>query len=166
MRHQKGVGTPAVVLLVVAALVVAEAGVLYAFYHPSAPRSGASTTPTTTSTTSSTCSGYPPGGNCVAPYSYTFGVTVDYSGSWSLTYRGQTDVGEPDAHYINGTDAGMGTTVVPVKLTGLNTVELLLCAQAQKLDGSGSTLALTIIGEHNETSAPFGSVSACAGVAP
>ena len=34
------------------------------------------------------CSGYPPGGDCHANYSYTFTLGVNYSGPWELSFRG------------------------------------------------------------------------------
>jgi len=129
--------------------------------------SQASSTTNSNSTTHTTwtCSGYPPGGNCIAPYNYTFTVSVNYTGPWRLTYNGQTDVGEANAHYIMGNLTGTGYYSVPVMLSGLNNGFLTLCAQAQKLDGSNHTLVLTVTGS-NQTSAPYGSTSYCGGVVP
>jgi hypothetical protein len=116
---------------------------------------------------SSKCSGYPPTGNCIAPYSYTFKVSVNYTGSWRLNYSGQTDVGESNAYNITGTYTGRGNFSVPVTLSGLNSRMLTVCAQAQKLDGSGSPLSLGIDTLFpKNVSTPYGSVSTCGGVAP
>jgi hypothetical protein len=54
-----------------------------------------------------------------------------------------------------------------VTLAGLNNRMLTLCARAQKLDASNSTLFLSINSLYPKNiSAPYGSVSACGGVAP
>lgn len=113
----------------------------------------------------SSCSGYPPGGNCVAPYSYTFTIAVNYTGRWSLNYTGQTNVGEANPYNVTGTHTGTGAFTVPATLSGLNTRMLTICAHAQKLDASTSTLFLSIFYPKN-TSTPYGTVSTCGTVAP
>lgn len=116
---------------------------------------------------SGTCSGYPPGGNCVAPYSYSFPISVNYTGPWRLTYTGQTNVGESNPTNVTEARTGSGYYQVQVTLAGLNNRMLTICAQAQKLDASNSTLFLSINSLYpKNTSAPYGSVSACGGVAP
>jgi hypothetical protein len=115
------------------------------------------------------CSGYPPGGNCHAKYSYTFTVTVNYSGPWVLNYYGFHD-GEiatlSGSYYLSsGVITGHGFQIVPVELSGDNYHTLNLCAWAQKLDYSNSTLTVTVTGS-NSTSAPHGSTYYCGGVAP
>jgi len=113
------------------------------------------------------CSGYPPGGNCVAPYSYTFTIAVNYTGRWSLNYTGQTNVGEANAYNVTGTHTGTGAFTVPATLSGLNTRMLTICAHAQKLDASDSTLFLSIGPLYpKNTSTPYGNVSTCGSVAP
>jgi len=113
------------------------------------------------------CSGYPPGGNYVAPYSYTFTIAVNYTGRWSLNYTGQTNVGEADPYNVTGTDAGTGYFTVPITLSGSNTRMLTICAHAQKLDASGSTLFLSIGSlSPKNTSTPYGALSTCGSVAP
>ena len=52
-------------------------------------------------------------------------------------------------------------------LSGLNNMMLTLCAQAQKLDSTNSTLLLSINSLYpKNTPTPYGSVSFCGGVAP
>ena len=109
-----------------------------------------------TNLTSSSCTGYPPGGNCLATYSYTFTISVNYTGQWKLTYQG---------NHVSGNDTGSGFFSKAVTLSDLNTNWLTLCATAQKLDGSNDTLILTVTG-HNETSLPYGVTSYCGGVVP
>lgn len=124
--------------------------------------SSVSYTSTTSSTVSSSCSGYPPGGNCITTYNYTFTLSVNYSGPWKLTYQGYNSLGESN---VSGSYDGTGFNSRAITLSGLNNSFLTLCAQAQKLDASSSTLILTITG-HNETSIPYGSTSYCGGVVP
>jgi hypothetical protein len=115
----------------------------------------------------SSCSGNPPGGNCVAPYSNTFTISVNYTGPWRLHYSGQTNVGEANPFNVTGTRTGTGNFSEPVTLSGLNNRMLTICAQAQKLDASSSTLLLSIVPlSPKNTSTPFGTVSACGAVAP
>jgi hypothetical protein len=115
----------------------------------------------------SSCSGYPPGGDCVAPYSYTFTIVVNYTGRWSLNFTGQTNVGEANPTNVTGTHIGTGYFTVPATLSGLNTRMLTICAHAQKLDPSTSTLLLSIDSLYpKNTSTPYGPVSTCGGVAP
>jgi hypothetical protein len=112
-----------------------------------------------------TCSGYPPGGNCVVPYSYSFTISVNYAGPWRLTYTGQTNAGESNPTNVTGTRTGTGNISASVTLGGLNNRMLTLCARAEKLDASNSTPFLSIFYPKN-TSTPFGSVSTCGTVAP
>ena len=123
------------------------------------------TTAIAQTSSTSTCSGYPPGGDCIAPYSYTFTISVNYNGPWKMSYHGETNVGEANETMITGNRTGNGFYSTPVTLAGLNDEWLTLCAQAQKLDASNSTLILTVTGS-NETSLPYGSVSYCGGVVP
>ncbi len=111
------------------------------------------------------CSGYPPGGNCPGNYNYTFTISVNYTGPWKLTYQGYMSMGESNPSGVSGTLSGSGSYSLPVTLFGPNNNGLTLCATAQKLDGSNSTLTLTVTG-HNETSLPYGITSYCGGVAP
>ena len=120
---------------------------------------------TTSTTTSTSCSGYPPGGNCPGTYSYTFTISVNYTGPWKLTYQGYNNLGQYNLTGVSGNATGSGFYTKSVTLSALNTGGLTLCATAQKLDGSSSTLILTVTG-FNETSIPYGSVSYCGGVVP
>jgi len=111
------------------------------------------------------CSGYPPGGDCRANYSYTFTISLNYTGPWRLTYQGYASMGESNPTNANGNLTGNGPYSRPVILTGPNNNGLTLCATAQKLDGSNTTLTLAVTGS-NSTSAPYGSVTYCGGVVP
>jgi hypothetical protein len=116
------------------------------------------------------CSGYPPGGNCHANYSYTFTVSLNYSGSWVLEYygfhNGENASIHSDSYYLSsGNITGSGSYTKSVTLSGDDYYFLNLCARAQKLDNSNSTLALTVTGS-NSTSLPMGSTYYFGGVVP
>jgi hypothetical protein len=119
----------------------------------------------TSTSTSTSCSGSPPGGNCVALYSYTFPIFVNYSGRWMVNYTGYSGSGPSAPVLVNGSYAGFGPYTKSVTLTGYNNQFLTLCATAQKLDPSNSTLVLSVTGS-NQTSAYYGQVTYCGGVAP
>ena len=74
-------------------------------------------------------------------------------------------MGESNPTNANGNLTGNGPYSRPVILTGPNNNGLTLCATAQKLDGSNTTLTLAVTGS-NSTSAPYGSVTYCGGVVP
>jgi len=119
----------------------------------------------TSTSTSTSCSGYPPGGDCIALYSYTFAIFVNYTGRWMVNYTGYNSGGLPAPILVNGTYTGVGPYSKSVTLTGYNNQFLTLCATAQKLDPGNAILVLTVTGS-NETSAQYGSVTYCGGVAP
>ncbi len=115
------------------------------------------------------CSGYPPGGNCPGQYEYSFGIVVSYSGQWKVTWYGYHSVGAgfgQTGNYTGGVFGGVGNSSKDVTLSGPNTNGLAICVQAEKLDSSSSTLALSILNQTNETSSPFGVTALCGGVAP
>ena len=143
-----------VIAVILVLLVVGSLGVGY-FVGTLASTTTLIPTSSTTSTSSS-CTGYPPGGDCLAIYSYTFTISVNYTGPWKLTYQG---------NHVSGNDTGSGFFSKGVTLSDVNTNWLTLCATAQKLDGSNNTIILTVTG-HNETSLPYGVTSYCGGVVP
>jgi hypothetical protein len=154
VRTQRTAIGKAVIALVAVIVVI---GVLWVVSIPSQSNASAS---------SSSCSGYPPGGDCLANYSYTFTVSVNYSGPWKLTYQGYSCIAcSSNSLNVGGNITGNGLYSKSVILTGPNNNGLTLCATAQKLDGSNLTLILTVTG-YNETSLPYGSTSYCGGVVP
>ena len=118
------------------------------------------------------CSGYPPGGNCPGSYTYTFVVSINYTGPWRATNYGYHSVGAPSGsfdgggNYTGGVFAGTGSRTQQVSLSGPNTNGLTLCVQAQKLDSSNATLSLGIGLRPSNTSIPFGRAQACIGAVP
>jgi hypothetical protein len=118
------------------------------------------------------CSGYPPGGNCLGNYSYTFAVSVNYAGSWRATYYGYHSTGAPSGsfdsggNYTGGVFAGTGSGTQEITLSGPNTNGLTLCIQARKLDSSTATISLGIGSRSSNSSIPFGMAQVCLGVVP
>lgn len=159
--RRRAIGRGAVVGLIATIVVVSAA----TFVIARQANSGASTTLSPNPGGSSSCSGYPPGGDCISTYSYTFTLSLNYSGPWKLSYQGYNSMGKSNPTGVSGSYSGTGPYSIPVTLSGLDNNGLTLCAQAQKLDGSSGTLILTVTGS-NETSAPFGEVSYCGGVVP
>jgi hypothetical protein len=117
----------------------------------------------TSTSTSSSCSGYPPGGNCHANYSFEFPVAVQYSGDWILNYTGYDN---ESSIYTRGSYQGTGYNATTITLSGDNFSPLTICATATKLDNSSSTLTLLVNYDSANTTAPFGTVTKCEGVAP
>jgi hypothetical protein len=146
----RAVATRTGVILVIVVVLVAAVGysiVAYAYSYPPF------------------CSGYPPGGDCPGNYSSTFTISVNYTGPWRLTYQGYASGGESNPTNVKGNLTGTGPYSRPVTLSGPDNNGLTLCATAEKLDGSSSTLTLTVTGS-SETSVPYGSTSYCGGVYP
>ena len=120
----------------------------------------------------SACSGYPPGGNCPGYYSYTFAVSVNYTGDWRATYYGFHSVGAPPSpfsgrgNFTGGVFSGAGFATKTITLTGPNNEGLTICVQASKLDSSASAMVLQIGPRSNSTAAAFGTAQVCMGVVP
>jgi hypothetical protein len=102
------------------------------------------------------------------PNSDTFTISVNYSGPWKLSYQGYTTFGLGGANPTgaNVTVTGIGVYSKSITLSGPHNKGLWLCADAEKLDSSNTTLVLTVTGPRsyqNETSLPHVSVLACGG---
>jgi hypothetical protein len=164
MYQKTAIGTIPVALAIFALLVIGALGLLFVANYYGSPPTEIQTT-SSSNLTSSTCSGYPPGGDCFTNYSYTFTVSLNYSGSWKLTYQGYNSLGEYNPTGVSGSYNGTGSYSIPITVSGLSNQGLSLCATAQKLDATNATLVLTITAS-NETSLPYGSAFTCGGVAP
>jgi hypothetical protein len=154
-RPRQGIGTTLIVVAVVIVLIIATIAFLTLSSQTSTPPHG------TQSQTTTTC----PGESCLPTFSYIFTISINYTGSWNLIYQGYNSLGRSSPNNVSGGDTGSGFYSKSVTLSGLDSYGLTLCAAAQKLDGSGSTLILTLTG-YNETSQPYGSASYCSSVNP
>ncbi|HYB04780.1 MAG TPA: hypothetical protein VED17_09975 [Nitrososphaerales archaeon] len=88
------------------------------------------------------CHGSPPGGDCLANYSYDFTLSINYTGAWTATYYGSRSVSTSfisDGNYLQKNLNGAGNYTTSVALSGQNTQDLTLCASVTKLDSSTST---------------------------
>jgi hypothetical protein len=115
-----------------------------------------------------TCTGFPQGegSNAAGPiWNINLPITVNYTGPWTLIYQDYNSLGRSNPTSTSGSCSGTGFYSLPVNVSGPTSDALTLCAQAQKLDSSNSTMILTITGD-NETSLPNGSVSYCGGEIP
>jgi len=115
------------------------------------------------------CSGNSPSENCQDTYSFPFTVSLNYSGSWQLSYYGYhngANYSSSSNSYTNGTFSGHGPTNESVTLSGRNNYGLTLCLLAQKMDSSNSTLSVIIDQFSNETSVPHGIVHLCVSGVP
>jgi hypothetical protein len=77
------------------------------------------------------CSGYPPGGDCPGTYTYTFTISVNYTGPWRLTYQGFLGMGESNPAGVSGNLTGSGPSSQPVTLFGPNNNGLTICSTAR-----------------------------------
>ena len=153
------------------ALFVAGLGVGYAGGVASRQTVKTTTTATDTffqtiivlSTASSTSCDYVIPGPC--PSGQTFALSVNYTGSWTVTYQGYNAV---CGSICNG--SGLQTLLGSYNGSGFNSRNITVggqgngwtfCAQAQKSDASSSTMTLEVAGGQNKTSLPFGGTSFC-----
>jgi hypothetical protein len=118
------------------------------------------------------CAGYPPGGNCPGNVSYTFRVSVNYSGPWQVTYYGYHGVGAlcnphvVTVNYTGGNFRGTGSFEKSITLLGLNFEGVSLYVKAQKLDSSSSLMILGVGSSSDNTVLPYGQTSLCLGAVP
>jgi hypothetical protein len=118
------------------------------------------TSVTTASTTSSSCAYVlPQAVPCLIGQNFT--VSVNYTGHWEVRYQGYNCLGETcGIRTTNGSYIGTGSMLASIMVQGA-AGQWTLCAQAQKLDASNTTLTLAIGGARNSTVLAYGSVSAC-----
>jgi hypothetical protein len=112
------------------------------------------------STTSTTCTAI---GGIGCPHSLndSFTISVTYAGPWGLTfegYLGDSPSGQPvkSGNFYGHTSANETVTVV-----GVSPVGTTICAEAQKLDASSSTLVLSIGSSSNQTSIAYAMTKVC-----
>jgi hypothetical protein len=87
--------------------------------------------------------------------------SVNYGGPWGLTYQVYPGVSESGQLVESGSFYGhdpANESIIVVSATGGGT---LICALAQKLDASNSTLILRIADVKNQTSLAYGTTKTC-----
>lgn len=114
----------------------------------------------TNSTASTTCTAT--GGiGCPHFVHDNFTISVTYTGPWGLTYQGYLGDSQSGQPVTSGNFYGHTSANETVAVAGVSTVGTTICAEAQKLDSSSSTLALSIASSSNQTSVAYGMTKVC-----
>lgn len=90
-----------------------------------------------------------------------FTISVTYAGPWGLTYRGYLGDSQSGQPVTSGSFYGHAFANETVTVAGVSTVGTSICAEAQKLDASNSTLVLSIASSSNQTSIAYGRTQVC-----
>ncbi len=90
-------------------------------------------------------------------------ISVNYSGPWGVNYQGWLGDISSGQLVTSGSFFGDSPGARTVSITGWSDLGNSLCAQAQKLDASNSTLSVTILPPlvSNQTSAAYGTTQTC-----
>ena len=100
----------------------------------------------------------------LCPTGYNFTLSISYDKSWNVTYEGYnsiyTTLGNSPPQSISGSFTGSGNASRVITVPGSNN-GWRLCALAEKLDSTNSTLVLSVGGVLNETSSPYGVTTVC-----
>jgi len=111
-------------------------------------------------TTSTTCKAT--GGiGCPHSLSDSYTISVTYAGPWGMTYAGYLGGSPSGQPVIFGSFYGHTSTNETVTVAGVTTSGTSICAQAQRLDASSSTLVLSIASSSNQTSVAYGTTRVC-----
>lgn len=121
-------------------------------------------TSTTSISTACTYTSMPQEIDCPHYFNQTFTIVVNYTGPWGASYQGYLGSSQP---VESGSFYGHTDTSESVTVTGwTDSQQVSLCAEAQKLDSSSSTLVIGIlppVNVTNETSLAYGTAKICLG---
>jgi hypothetical protein len=123
---------------------------------------------TTASTSSCTNPPSYPATPCPYVFSFSFPISITYSGSWNMSYQGYYGSSPPYGRpsNVSGSDTGSGNYNRTITLTG-GIQELTLCALAKKLDSSSNQVLTLIVDQRaSSTSQPYRETTVCETVAP
>jgi hypothetical protein len=101
---------------------------------------------------------------CPNFFNQTYTISVSYGGPWGASYQGYLGDSESGRLVESGSFFGHTPANESVTVTGTDTSGITICAEAQKLDASNSTLVLRIlptINVMNQTSLAYGTTKAC-----
>jgi hypothetical protein len=101
---------------------------------------------------------------CPHFFNQTYTVSVSYGGPWGASYQGYLGDSESGPLVESGSFFGHTPANESVTVTGTDTSGITICAEAQKLDASNSTLVLRIlppINVMNQTVLAYGTTKAC-----
>jgi hypothetical protein len=116
--------------------------------------------------TSCTYTTLPEAMDCPHYWNSTWTISVEYAGVWVASYQGYLGGGENKSDLsVAGSFYGHDTANQSLTITGWTQGQAItVCAEAQKLDASGSTLVLRIlppVNVMNETSSVYGTTKTC-----
>jgi hypothetical protein len=120
---------------------------------------------TTSNSTTCTVTSMPAAiSECPHFFNQTYIISVSYGGPWGASYQGYLGNEGSGQLVESGSFYGHAPGNGPVTVTGWSASgEITLCAEAQKLDASNSTLVLTILPTTvtNQTSLAYGTTKSC-----
>ncbi len=90
-------------------------------------------------------------------------ISVSYTGPWGVTYQGWLGDQTSGQLVVSGSFYGNTTASKTINVSGTTDYGITVCAEAQKLDSSTSTLTVSILPPNvsNETSAAYGTARTC-----
>jgi len=90
-------------------------------------------------------------------------ISVNYAGPWGVTYQGWLGDQTSGKLVVSGSFYGNTTGSKTINVSGTTDYGITVCAVAQKLDSSTSTLTVSILPPNvtNETSAAYGIARTC-----
>ena len=90
-------------------------------------------------------------------------VSVSYTGPWGVTYQGWLGDQTSGQLVVSGSFYGNTTGSKTINVSGTTDYGITVCAEAQKLDSSTSTLTVSILPPNvtNQTSAAYGTAETC-----
>jgi hypothetical protein len=144
-----------VALVVFVALTVVFASLAVEEYsQPTSRITGGSTT------TSCTATG---GIGCPHFMNDSWTISVNYTGPWGATYQGWLGEQASGQLVASGSFYGNTTGSKTINVSGTTDYGITVCVEAQKLDSSASTLAVSILPPNvtNQTSSAYGTAKAC-----
>jgi hypothetical protein len=90
-------------------------------------------------------------------------ISVSYTGPWGVTYPGWLGDQTSGQPIVSGSFYGNNTVSKTFNVSGTTDFGITVCAEAQKLDSSTSTLTVSILPTNvtNQTSAAYGTTKTC-----
>jgi len=114
----------------------------------------------TTASTTCTATG---GIGCPHFFNDSGTISVNYTGPWGVNYQGYLGDQSSGQLVVSGGFYGHGTGSKSIAVAGISEYGTTICAQAEKLDASNSTLLLRILPPNvmNQTSLAYGTTETC-----
>ena len=128
-----------------------------------APATNSSTISSVTAQTSCAYTTMPAEIDCPHFFNQDYTIAVSYEGPWGATYQGWLGAQASGQSVVYGSFYGNSSGTETINVSGWSTGGITVCAEAQKLDSSGSTLVVSILPTNvtNQTSLAYGTTMAC-----